>query len=133
MYCKNSRRDDIIKACKYHYSRESGVDVATAVKAVMCVHNGIENISAYNACFVMNSEFPENEKFVRDLLDAIRMNAMLLDIRGVDVPQINHTAFYELILRVQIGRVTMSLPAELGIDSLPENDPEIMLAMKTKV
>lgn len=129
MHYKNSRRDDIIKACKYHYRKASDVDNCTLVMRVIGAHNGIKNLSPYDACWVMNSEFSDTlftDKTIPKILDELRMNDMLGKLSGLD-NSLPAQDVCRLIFRVMVNIVCHSLPGDMDTESLPENDPQLEL------
>lgn len=117
----NTRREDIIKACKYHYGADS-------LHKIVAAHNGIENISDSDvlSC-ILHDVGPEifwdgsaAISFVQSCIHTHGMNlfcARLGNLRSNDA--------ISLLLSEIISRVTLLTVDRITGGKLPENCPII--------
>lgn len=126
----NSRRDDIIKAAKYHY-KAADVSALGILRRVVAFHNGISHITLRNADLLSIIIHDTVDIVIKNTSDALsmlsgcissyNMNQFMAAMNGSGTAANNDAM--EVLLTEYVGRLTMTLNKDCG--SLPENCPHV--------
>lgn len=126
--CTNNRRDDIAKACKYHYKSELyGNRTIPILRDVIKYHNGCGHISDVDMIAVIMSDFRDiidRESSASKLLMAVVDNERNEDLIAHLFGSYTKLDATQLVLKTLIDFITM-LKADAFGGKLPPNCPHI--------
>lgn len=120
---QNTRREDILKAAKYHYKHERK-DVVEVLRAVISAHNGIpiEDMNDKVILYVLMHEVhDEVNKDTRSF--QIFMDDFIRAIWWNDVKLTSERSNLRMVLDTYLSRVTLLHKQFLKDQSLPDNCP----------
>ena len=125
----NTRREDIIKAAKFHYNVDGRGTKLDYIRAVICLHNGVErdNLKDHHVMSVLLAETADevlaNTGKARILIGSLvrthELNRFMMGINGEEYSKKNDGM--ALLMDEYIRAICFLKVSELKDKSLPEN------------